>query len=269
MIRLALRVRRADADIVLAELLDLAPTGVEESEEGDLVEFAVYGAPGELPALPELRAVAGAAFVDVSSREIPDDWYDGWRQFHQPVVVGERLRVRPPWAQPACASELIDIVIDPGQAFGTGAHHTTRLCLELMVELEPRGALVDLGCGSGVLAIAGAKMGWAPVGAVDHETAAIEATQANASANGVAVEVASLDLRAEAPPPAPTVFANLLVPLLLELAESLASLPDRLILGGLLSDEADEVAAAFARRGLVERDRRTGGEWTALALSAS
>ncbi len=268
MIRLALRVRRADADIVLAELLELAPGGVEETDEGELVEFAVYGAPGELPALPDLRAAAGAAFVDVRSREIPDDWYDGWKQFHRPIVVGERLRVRPPWEEPADAAHLIDIVIDPGQAFGTGGHHTTRLCLELMLGVEPRGALADLGCGSGVLAIAGAELGWAPVHAVDHEAPAVAAAQANAAANGVDVQVARLDLRTAPPPRAATVVANLLAPLLLGLADSLLELPETLIVGGLLLAEADPIAAAFAQRGMVERDRRTGGDWAALTLSS-
>jgi len=90
-IRLALRVRRADAELVLAELLELAPNGVEENEDGEVVEFAVYGAPGELPALPALRAAAGEAFVEVETEEIPDDWYDGWKEFHRPIVVGDVL----------------------------------------------------------------------------------------------------------------------------------------------------------------------------------
>jgi len=267
-IRLALRVRRPDADIVLAELLELVPNGVEEADEGELVEFAVYGAPGELPALPALRAAAGGALVEVRTTEIPDDWYDGWKEFHRPLVVGERLRVRPPWEAPADSAELIDIVIDPGQAFGTGGHHTTRLCLALMLGLEPRGALADLGCGSGVLAIAGAKLGWAPVLAVDHEGPAIEAAKANARENGVDVEVTRLDLRTDPPPAAATVVANLLAPLLLELSGTLVAVPDSLIVGGLLLAEADDIAAAFAKRGLVERDRRTGGEWAALALQS-
>jgi ribosomal protein L11 methyltransferase len=268
-IRLALRVRRADAEIVLAELLELAPGGVEETEDGEAIEFALYGAAGELPALPDLRAAAGDAFVDVSAREIPDDWYDGWRRFHRPVLVAERVRVRPPWSKPELSPGLIDIVIEPGQAFGTGAHHTTRLCLELMLGLEPAGALADLGCGSGVLAIAAAKLGWAPVLAVDHETAAVEAAQANARANGVAVDVTRLDLRSAAPPPAGTVVANLLGPLLLGLADSLAEPPERFIAGGLLHAEADGVAAAFAARGLGEQERRAAGDWTALMLARS
>src|SRR5690242_6565432 len=98
MLRVALRVRREDAEIVLAELLELAPSGVEELERGeDVVEYAVYGAPGELPALPDLTAAAGEALVEVSTSEIADDWSARWREFHRPLVLEGRLTVRPPW----------------------------------------------------------------------------------------------------------------------------------------------------------------------------
>ena len=91
----------------------------------------------------------------------------------------------------------IDLVVDPGQAFGTGSHPTTRLSLELLLELEPRGSLADLGCGSGVLAIAAAKLGFGPVTAIDHEPAALEATRDNAAANGVVLDrIERRDLRA-------------------------------------------------------------------------
>ena len=111
MIRLAVRVRREQAELVLAELLELAPGGVEERDDGDVVEYAVYGAPGELPALPDLRAAAGGALVEVATSEVADDWDERWKAFHQPVRVGDLL-VRPPWA-PA-RDGLLDIVIDPG-----------------------------------------------------------------------------------------------------------------------------------------------------------
>ncbi len=140
MIRLAIRVARDDAETVLAELLELAPGGLEERElDGDGIEYVIYGAPGELPALPDLRAAAGDALVDVSTSEVPDDWAERWKAFHRPVDVSwrfHRLRVRPPW-EAAAAGDVIDLVIDPGQAFGTGAHHTTRLCLELMLRWPP------------------------------------------------------------------------------------------------------------------------------------
>ena len=267
MIRLALRVRRADAELVLAELLELAPNGVEETDEGDVVEFAVYGAPGELPALPALRAAAGEAFVEVETEEIPDDWYDGWKEFHRPVVVGDRLRVRPPWEAEVDDGKL-DVVIDPGMAFGTGSHPTTRMCLELMLELDPAGPFADLGCGSAVLGIAAAKLGWNPVVALDHEAAAVRAAAANAAANGTAIEARRWDLRRDDLPTAPTIAANLLRPLLLELARRLDAPPVHLVAGGLLVEQADEVAAAFAARRLVERTRRTEGEWAAVLFRA-
>src|SRR5947209_15805008 len=98
MLRLAVRVERDQAELVLAELLELAPSGVEEVElAGGVIEYAVYGAPGELPALPDLRAAAGAALVEVSTSEIAEDWSERWRSFHHPLVLPGRLRVRPPW----------------------------------------------------------------------------------------------------------------------------------------------------------------------------
>jgi ribosomal protein L11 methyltransferase len=268
-IRLALRVRREDAEVVLAELIDLAPAGVEETDLGEVVEYAVYGAPGELPALPELRAAAGGALVEIATSEVADDWAQRWRAFHEPVIVGGRLHVRAPWHDPAPPA-LAEVVIDPGQAFGTGAHPTTRLCIELLLELEPAGALADLGCGSGVLAIAAAKLGWDPVLGVDHEQESVEATAANALVNGVVVEARSHDLVHDAPAPvAATVTANLLGPLLRRLAAdgfAGGDIPRALIASGLLVEEADGIAAAFARRGLRERTRRTDGEWAALLL---
>jgi ribosomal protein L11 methyltransferase len=208
-IRLALRVRRADAEIVLAELLELAPAGVEERDvSSDVVEYAVYGAPGELPAMPDLRAAAGGALVDVATTEVADDWSERWRAFHEPVTVGGRVHVRAPW-HPAPAGALEDVVIDPGQAFGTGAHPTTRMCLELLLELEPDGAVLDLGCGSGVLSIAAAKLGYQPVTALDLDDAAVAATRTNAEANRVELTVARRDVLSDPLPLAHLALANI------------------------------------------------------------
>lgn len=273
MIRLALRVDRAHAELALAELLELAPGGVEEVDLGAAgVEYAVYGPPGELPALPDLEAAVGGALVEVTTSELPDDWSERWKRFHRPLVLGgSRLAVRPPWEAPIGAD--VELAIDPAQAFGTGAHATTRLCLELLLELADAtpaaaeyGPLLDLGCGSGVLAIAAAKLGFAPVSAVDFDPLSVEATRENAAVNDVALEVARCDLRSDPIPGAPTVLANLLRPLLLDYAARLSAPPRTLIASGLLTDEADEIAAAFARHGLRERDRRERGEWAALRL---
>jgi ribosomal protein L11 methyltransferase len=273
LIRLAVRVPRAAAEIVLAELLELAPGGLEETDVDEgIVEYALYGAPGELPELPALHAAAGDALVEVSTSEVPDDWADRWKAWHRPVDVAwrfRRLRVRPPWEEALACEEGIDLVIDPGQAFGTGAHHTTRLVLELLLELEPGGALADWGSGSGVLAIAAAKLGYSPVLAVDVEPASLEASRENAEVNGVELEVRRVNLRRQPAPWAPTVLANLVRPLLLDVARLLERAPERLIVSGLLREEADEVVAAFETHGLAEKDRRVGGEWAAVLLESA
>jgi len=269
MIRLAVRVRGDDGGVVLAELLELSPAGVEERDLDDGVEYVIYGAPGELPALPAVRAAAGDVLVDVATEEIPDDWAERWKAWHRPVDVAwnfRRLRVRPPWEEPAPDAGVVDLVVDPGQAFGTGAHATTRLCLELLLELDPAGALADWGCGTGVLAIAAARLGFDPVVAVDNDPNALEAAAENARVNGVAIDVAPANLRAEPGPWAPTVCANLVRPLLLDVARLMARPPERLIASGLLREEADVVAAAFAPHGLAERERRSCAEWSALLL---
>jgi ribosomal protein L11 methyltransferase len=268
MLRLAVRVRSADAELVLAELLELAPSGVEESEPSPgVIEYAVYGAPGELPELPDLKAAAGQALVDISTREVADDWSERWRSFHRPLIIEDRLTVRPPW-EPTGTTPL-DVVIDPGQAFGTGAHATTRLCLELLLDIEPGESLVDVGCGSGVLAIVAARLGWASVTALDYDPVAIEATLQNAAANRVELDARRLDLRTDQVPAAELAVANVLAGPLKGWAASQGEFGPQVILSGILVAEADSVAAAFASRGLDERERRTRGDWAALRLCPS
>lgn len=284
-IRLAIRVPSERAEVVLAELLDLVPSGLEERElEHGLTEYAIYGAPGELPALPELRASIGDALVEVSTSELPDDWAERWREFHRAVFVepppetraGARppaLNIRPPWIGATERPGALDVVIDPGQAFGTGAHATTRLCLELLLELAAtgaRGPVLDIGTGSGVLAIAASLLGFAPVCALDIEAASVEAARANVARNGAHVAVERADVRRgvarwERPP---VLLANLVRPLLLELASALPAPPAHVIAGGLLAHEVDEVLDAYATHlTLRERARRRSGEWAAVWLS--
>jgi ribosomal protein L11 methyltransferase len=265
-IRLAIRAPVADAELVLAALLELAPSGVEQVDGSDTVEFAVYGTPGELPELDPGEAEVGGIRVVVSGEEVPDDWAERWKRFHSPVLVADRLYVRPPWEEAPIRPGVIDLEIDPGRAFGTGAHATTRLCLELLADLDGNGSFCDLGCGSGVLAIAAAKLGYGPVEAVDSDRLAVDATNLNARDNGVALDVVRrANLREEGPPHADVVAANLMRPLLLQVAKLIDHRPDALILSGLLDDEADEVAAAFAP--LQERRRLSDRGWTALLLT--
>ncbi|HEY0391878.1 MAG TPA: 50S ribosomal protein L11 methyltransferase [Solirubrobacterales bacterium] len=299
MIRLAVRCRPEQAEIVLAELTVLAPNGVEEERGPDYVEYAIYGGEGELPELGEIEVAAGDGLVEVVATEVPDDWADRWQDFHKPLLVGSRLWLRPSWEEPR--EGTIDVVVDPGRAFGTGAHPTTRLCLELLLELaeggEARGPLTDLGTGSGVLAIAAAKLGWGPVSAYDHEEPAIEAAAANAAINGVELHLERRNLREGLPDLAPTAIANLTAPVLRVIAEQLNGSEDQgraqrslpavapasppLILGaavtprnppstivcsGLLPSELGGTAALFAPLGLAEAERRLDGDWAALLL---
>ncbi len=290
MIRLAVRCSPDQADLVLAELTVLAPNGVEEERGPGYVEYAIYGGEGELPELGEIDAVVGEGRIEVTSTEIPDDWADRWRDFHKPVLVGGRLWLRPSW-EPA-REGAIDLVVDPGQAFGTGAHPTTRLCLQFLLELEEageaHGPLTDLGTGSGVLAIAAGKLGWGPIEGYDHEPPALEAAAANAAANNVELALQRANLRETLPPLTPTVVANMTAPILRAVAEQLAndergrgmvhrSLPavappnrvpaaQTLVLSGLLPAELDETVAAFALAGMAEADRRQDGDWAALLL---
>lgn len=289
MIRLAVRCTPEQAEIVLAELTVLAPNGVEEERGPGYVEYAIYGGEGELPELGEIEVAAGDGLVEVVATEVPDDWADRWQDFHKPLLVGDRLWLRPSWEERR--EGTIDLVVDPGRAFGTGAHPTTRLCLELLLELaeagEASGPLTDLGTGSGVLAIAAAKLGWSPVRGYDHEEASIEATAANAKVNGVEVELERRNLREGLPALAMTTVANMTAPVLGVVAEQLDGegsrgrvprsnsgeasgnpppAPDTVICSGLLPAELDQTADAFAPTGLVETERRHEGDWAALLL---
>jgi ribosomal protein L11 methyltransferase len=249
---------------VLAALLELAPAGFEQVDGDGFVEYAVYGAPGELPSLPSGEAEVGGVRVTVTSRAVPADWAERWKRFHHAVLVAGKLYVRPPWEQPALRPGVREIVIDPGQAFGTGAHPTTRMCLELLLEIRSGRSFVDLGCGSGVAAIAAAKLGFDPVVAIDLDRAAVETTARNARANAVRLTVTRLNLRDDRPPPAAVVVANLTRPLLLRVAALMTEPPDVLIASGLTGAEVGEAAEAFAP--LTERRRLTEAGWSAVLL---
>ncbi|HKA27407.1 MAG TPA: 50S ribosomal protein L11 methyltransferase [Gaiellaceae bacterium] len=179
-------------------MLALFPEGFEEADRGDEFELSAYtDERGEA----RMAAVFGA----VAAREVPADWAERWKHFHRPVRAG-RIWIVPPWEQAPHDEE--SITIDPGRAFGTGTHPTTRLCLELVSELEPC-SLVDVGCGSGVLAIAAVKLGFAPVMGLDSDPHAIAAAEANASANGVELELRLADARVDPLPRADVAVANI------------------------------------------------------------
>jgi ribosomal protein L11 methyltransferase len=225
-------------------MLELFPEGFEERETDDGLELAAYTDAGGEERL-------WAAFATVSADDVPVGWEERWREFHRPVRVGQ-LWIGPPWEQPP--PETTAIAIDPGRAFGTGGHPTTRLSLQLLLEVEP-GSLLDVGCGSGVIAIAAERLGFAPVVAVDHDPAAIEATQRNAAANGVSLDVRRADAFAEPLPSAEITVANVSAPFVRRLRSALRS--TSLIASGYFQSE--DVRLPGFRREL----RRVEDGWAA------
>jgi len=192
-----------------------------------------------------------AAFPHAESNEVREGWEDRWREFHRPVRVGP-LWIGPPWED--APGDALAVVIDPGRAFGTGAHPTTRLCLELLLDL-PRASLPDVGCGSGVLSIAAALLGFGPIAGVDIEAPSVEATLANAAVNGVAVEARVLDALADPLPEAELVVANIALAAVTALGSRIAA--PRLVTSGYLVADRPEPA------GYLHRDRRELEGWAA------
>ena len=242
--RAAVVVPAAEAETAAALLLELVPAGHEVKSVADGIELAVYVAADELDRLR-------AAFPAVRAHFVAPGWEDAWREFHVPVVVGP-LWVGPPWETPPPG--LAAVVIDPGRAFGTGAHATTRLCLELLAEVEP-GSLLDVGCGSGVLAIAASRLGFRPVLAVDSDETAVAVTIENAEQNGATVDARVLDALRDPLPPADVVLANIALDVVTALSSRVEC--ERLVLSGYL--EADRPAVS----GLRHLARRTAAGWAA------
>src|SRR5439155_16921179 len=176
--RVSVAVSAERAEAARACMLELFPEGFEEVDHADGIELVAYTDSAGEERL--WHAFGGARAEDVAA-----DWRDRWKSFHTPARIGP-LWIGPPWHDPP--EDATAVVIDPGRAFGTGAHPTTQLCVELLLGVEP-GSALDLGCGSGVLAIVAAKLGFAPVLAFDGDENAVVATLANAEANGVDIEV--------------------------------------------------------------------------------
>lgn len=240
-------------------------------------------------------AIVGAD-VPLEHARIPDeDWKLAYRRHFKTERVSPRIYTHPPWEpMPAARSGDVVLTLDPGMAFGTGKHETTRACLQYVDELAGRGgSFLDMGCGSGILSIAAAKLGFAPVAGFDIDEDAVKASRENAAANGVAVNyrvfalgkgAVTLDASIEAAKgvypdlalqgrandtaaapfaPADVVVANILGPLLITFADEIAGyVKQTLVVSGILNELYPEVRAAFAARGFREVSCKTIGEWT-------
>lgn len=227
LVRVSFSVPLASAEEARAAVLELAPGGFEEVQHAETIAFRVYVGVSH-------AGVVCAAFAGASVEPVAAGWEDAWRAFHRPVRVGS-VWIGPPWG-PLPVGEPT-VVIDPGRAFGTGAHPTTRLCVELLAVCS-RGSLLDIGCGSGVLSIAAARLGYRPLLAIDDDPVAIEVTRANAVANGVELQAAVVDATAGVLPQTHLVVANIL----LGVVESvMPHVPARLaITSGYLAGERPE-----------------------------
>jgi ribosomal protein L11 methyltransferase len=209
-------------------MLELFPDGFEEVDLRDGIELVAYTDPGGEERLWQ-------AFGGVRGEDLVADWRERWKEFHRPIRVGS-LWIGPSWDEPP--ADATAIVVDPGRAFGTGTHPTTQLCIELLLELEP-GSILDLGCGSGVLGIVAAKLGFGPVLAFDADENAISATIANAEANGVVIEARRADVLSEELPAASVAVANITRPALETLAPRLRC--EWLVSSGYLPTDSEQL----------------------------
>ena len=259
-VRLGIRVHADRAERALADLLPLLGDGAEERDLGTTVEYAIYLPEGELPPPDAIRRLGGDAVLGTITEPVTEDWERRYLSHLRAVRVGA-ITIRPPWLD----GSPDDVVIDPGTTFGAGTHESTRLCLELLQRRRPGGALCDWGAGSGVLAIAAARLGWAPVVALELDPDARPVIEANAAANGVAVEARTHDLLREQPPWAPSVVANLTPALHRDVSARLERPPERLIASGFLARYAADLAGLYAP--LREVDRAREGEWAAVVLA--
>lgn len=233
----------------------------------DRLEDRLASLKDALARLPEY-GVTGAG-TDLTLRYVEEaDWANAWKAFYKPFRVGRRLVVTPPWEHPELAPDDIPLVIDPGMAFGTGSHPTTQLCLMALEDYIVRGSRVaDIGTGSGILAIAAAKLGAAHVDANDNDSLAVKIARENAAANGVSVEVT------EALPQSryDVVVANILADVIIGISVELSGLLESggiLIASGIIDTREADVQKALEAVGLTHVETRRQTEWVALVFQS-
>ena len=244
--------------------------------EEPLTEMRVFlpDPSAEPAARAALKSALDVVGVDakIEAGEIPDeDWRLSYRRHFTIEEIGRRLVTVPAWEK-VPEGDHLPIVLDPGLAFGTGKHETTKACLEFIDELVPEDAsgrpvsFLDMGCGSGILSIAAAKLGCRPVRGFDVDNEAVEASVANATANGVEVEFFRYGLGARVKRDlgaADLVVANILGPLLIRFSGEIAPCASRdLVVSGILTELYPDVLAAYVEHGFSEVSRKTLGEWT-------
>ncbi len=268
-VRLRIAVPRANADLISGELWRLGTLGIEELDEGaEIVLLAGFSSAH----IAEAAARNLETFSVVEEFE-SNDYLDVWREFATIYRAGNRIVIRPPWVhyEPK-ASELI-VGIDPGRSFGSGSHPSTRLALaELERLLEGNESVLDVGCGSGILSVAAARLGATRVLGIDIDPAAIEFTTRNAKSNGVADLVTATAIPIEATDGTyDVVISNMLASLLSSHGPNLVTMVRpgrRLVLSGLLSSQVDQVVDSCTPLQLLTTRHCDAGEgdWVSVTL---
>lgn len=259
----------------LLELIDSSactPTAWHDIETGEC-RLDIFPSDGTQVAASERALLAAAKLLDVTvvpqlNHIAPDEWAESWKRFFKVEHISPRLVVRPSWEHYTPAPDERVITLDPGLSFGTGKHATTRACLMLLDRLaaeNPDRPLLDMGCGSGILAIAALLLGFREVRAFDNDPQCLEVAHENAVLNGVTLPLYLADLQ-KPHPAAQVVVANILAPVLIEFAPQVAASlaphhAARLILSGILDSQYVAVHAAYQAQGLQELDTLLLGEW--------
>ena len=276
-------------EAVSAVMREAAPGGVAVEEPVDLlgpeegyavrtgepVSLRVYLPASELGAVLTQRLreeLAGFPEVELTARPLYEqDWAVSWREFFGPVEAG-RIAIVPSWVDYEAAPDQLIVRLDPGQAFGTGHHETTRLCLAALDEaVQPGAHVLDIGAGSGILSIAAVKLGAERVDAFEIDPIAADVARANCEANGASERVAvHAGFPDEGVPPADLAVANVSARADIELAGALAAAlkpSGNLIASGFLTTDREEVLAAFAEHGLSPTGEREERDWALLELA--
>jgi ribosomal protein L11 methyltransferase len=276
-----------EREILLAAAFEAGAEGAEESEQDGRFRACIYAHSNRIEAVRAVVFEAAAKSTEVeSAQSLPDvDWSDAWKEGLEALRISKRLLVRPPFIDVVLEPGQREIVIDPGQAFGTGEHASTRLCLEWIDVLsEPTDAgggfdrVLDVGTGSGVLALAAVALGAKSAVGFDLDPVAIEAARTAARRNGLDEKVrffaGPIEALGKPEERYPLVLANLLKREMLPIASALADRTDRsgrLVLAGLLEEDVEQVSARFLREGLTEIGRRSRedsiGCWVGLCLA--
>jgi ribosomal protein L11 methyltransferase len=263
---IALEVAAEQLEALIDRVVAAAPYGLFDSADGERGAVRIRAPDGELPPASEFVRLAAGIDVAVTERELPDSWSERRLLDYVPKIVAG-VCVRPEWA-PVTAG-TIDVAISETAEFGSGMHPTTRDSIILLADCSVRGRLADLGCGSGVLSIAAAKMGFGTITAVDVREAAVLATRVNAELNHVelaAVEAA--DLLAEPAPYAPIICANVPSQVHEAIAATMVKRPRILIASGIQTLELDSVVSAYGRAGLELRNRLESHGWVTCAFES-